>query len=510
MAYTSAPETQTYSVERLPAVYDLDVPPGSTSSSLSFGMKNIVPLKENDELWGETRYALSGVNVASSGTCRGMYVWEKTIGTVYYFVVVDNAGSSKVYTSTTGLAASWTAVTTLSTSATTPVRFTEFIDATNVKKLVLVDGIEGYVFTTNAAGTKITDVDFPTPHIPFPVFIDGYLFLAKAATGDIYNSDLNDPAIWTAGSFISSELYPDDIQALVKINNYLLAIGTHGCEYFYDAANPTASPLARMEGNSLAFGTPFPNTIANSKDVTVFLANNNDGEVVLKLIEGLKSTDIPCPVISLLNISLAAGTTTADKLRGYFSRQNGHLCYSFTFNGVTNVNTPSTYVFSFSSKMWTEFIWGGFNGNYPVYFTFPTTSSNLLTYVAGHDTGVHFGTLSPSTATDNLDGGVGINIRQEIRTKINDFGTLNLKTMSRFGIVYTSTNYTINDIITIWWDDGGRYSDMVGNRQLPKFYAFPFITQLGSFRQRCFKITTDTAYPIRYRAIEVDINKGQQ
>jgi hypothetical protein len=533
MAYTQAPENQTYGTQSIPAVYDLDIPTGVVSGAINStngaGMRNVIPVKHGEEaLHGETRPSIgaTAIPTTNAAVCRGAFAWEKTAGTVYYFTVISDtvALTSKVYTSTN--ATSWTAVTTLTNYDTSPVRFAEFIDATNVKKLVLVDGIEGYVFTTNAAGTKIVDADFPTPHVPFPVFVDGYLFLAKASTGDIYNSDLNDPAVWTAGSFISSELYPDDVQALVKVNNYILAIGTQGCEYFYDAANPTASPLARVEGSSLPFGTGFPNTIASNKDTVFLLANTNDGQVALKKIVDFKSTDIKCPFIPLLNDVISSGGTAAAKLRGSVLKQNDSLCYLFSFNGVNGTSSTPTFLYTTDFSMWVEYTYTTAAAAlqcFPVYYTSPPTTSSLLTFIAGHTEAglVFFGSLYPSfysgpNQSGDSIGGTGPGqtvITQQIRTPYNNFGTLNLKTQSRFGLLFTSPNYTsstVEDFI-ISWEDTGRYVDFTTNmRTLKKSFTFPFIVQLGSFRQRAFSIASTSIYPIRYIGIEVDINKGQQ
>jgi len=125
----------------------------------------------------------------------------------------------------------------------------------------MLDGVKGYVFTgPSTAPTEITDADFPTPHIPQPVFLDGYLFVAKANTQDIYNSDLDNPLLWTAGNFISAEMYPDKIVGLTKNNNYIYAVGRNSVEYLYDAANLT-SPLARHDSAVQQFGATSSGTI---------------------------------------------------------------------------------------------------------------------------------------------------------------------------------------------------------------------------------------------------------
>ncbi len=532
MAYTPAPENQTYGTHRIPVCYTLQTRPGANSTSQDAGMLNCVPIKEGQDLYAESRYPIVSQSIitppGASRTVRGMYVWEKSPGTVYYFMVVDDGTNSLVYTATSPTGA-WTSVNTLGTRGTTPVRFTEFIDSTSTKKLVMVDGIEGYVFTSNAAGTQIVDADFPTPHVPFPVFIDGYLFLAKANTGDIYNSDLNDPAVWTAGSYISSELYPDDIQAIVKVDNYLLAVGTQGCEYFYDAANATASPLARYEGGQLPFGCPFPNSIAYNKNTVMMLTNNNDGEATFRMIEGLKYKDIDSSaVVPYLNGCLQGlggfPQVSASTIRSYFFRQAGQLFYGIAFSTDTVTNAYPVFAYSFSTEMWVEFTYRTTSGTtytYPVTCTASTTTGNVLTYVAGvRGSGptIYFGYLTPinlSGSFSSLDFAADP-VYVEIRTPLLSFDTLNKKTMSRIGVAISGATWAY-----IARPAGFSYSDNDGTswstlRDFSSIAAagdamgFPFITQLGQFRQRRLKFVSASSSPVKVYYLETDINKGQQ
>jgi hypothetical protein len=537
LAYSSAPEKQTYSTDLVPAAYDMDLRPDSTyfSGATTYqdaGMINLLPMKgknpitRQDEIHAVTRQPIHAYEVVNSDLInRGCYVWEKSVGTTYYFSV----NGTGVYSSTDGI--TWALVNTLLTSATTPVRFTEFIDGVNTKSLVLVDGVEGYVYTTNAAGTKITDADFPTPHVPFPVYLDGYLFLAKVGTGDIYNSNLYSPSAWTAGDFISSELYPDDIQALVKVNNYLLVIGTQGSEFFYDAANPTASPLARYDGGSLPFGTQVPNSIASNKNTVVMIANNNDGENTIKVIEDFKQTDIdPSFLISALNsrLSAASNPTTAAAVRGYFFRQGGKLFYGLAFQG--SASSPSllnaTFAFSFDTGWWCELRMGATGAApFPVYSTAMSRSGKIATYVSGHVGGTPFfgqmeeGGETPfaATAVDHIvNGPASSAIYTEVRTPNITNGTRNVKTMSRFGVDVTdnsSATATSGATVSInvsWSDDD--YATF--NTPVSLIYGatlnFPFITQLGMYRQRAFKLTYASTLFLRYKGLEMDINKGQQ
>jgi hypothetical protein len=549
MAYTPSPENQTYSTHRIPAAYSIDLRPGNLSVNSAAsgivqdaGMVNLIPsihrdpITQGKELVAETRAAIVATPVTTSAfpstVLRGFHVWEKSPGTIYYFAVVGTG----VYTTVTPeVANTWTSVNTIA-AGTGPVRFTEYIDDVATKKLIMVDGVAGYVFTSNLAGTLIVDADFPTPHVPWPVFIDGYLFLAKANTGDIYNSDLNDPAAWTAGSFISSELYPDDIQALVKVNNYLLAIGTQGCEYFYDAGNETASPLARQEGGSLPFGCIIPNSIAVNKNSVVMITNSNDGQAVIKVIEDFKHKDLDSSfVIPMLNSRIRNNASiTSAGVRGYFFRQSGKLFYAIKFCGNLVATDPTIdssaenpcLVYSFETDSWTEFRYGNSGTTaFPVHFSSVSSTTNLATYVAGHalTSGTNrafVGVLREGETVSGAASAADIIIEtdliyQEIRTPNIDFGTYNLKSMHRFGLFFelgypSTTDITFNvswndaDYDTASWTTARAITKTNGS------FMFPFITQLGMFRQRAFKVTQTTGSWIRAKYFELDINKGQQ
>lgn len=534
MAFTKAPTQDTYSTHRLPVVYTLDfrqgAPLGNWASRTDAGMVNLLPRKVDSETFhAESRppvIAEKVGNTTGANGVRGMYIWEKTAGSIYYYVVVD----SNVYTASNVASNTFTSVNTLATSSGT-VGFVEFIDSTNTKTLVLVDGTDGYVFTDNTAGTKIVDADFPTPHIPMPVFLNGRLYLAKSNTADIYNSDLDSPSTWTAGSFISSEVYPDDLTGIVKINNFLLAIGRKGSEYFYDAANATGSPLARQEGASLPFGTYYASSIASNANMLCMLTTSITGEVSLRVVEDFKHKEIECPWLSnMLQRVLAQGSSFAVNilsgrgLRGFFIRINGELLYCLRMP-TTSVSLDSgaaLFVYSFSSGVWTEF---GYGSEGRCLNLLAAASGDIATpaqYVAGVDTtngfayvgimgyGYLVGAYGDDFGIDWLDKpDVSANMLCQIRTKTTDFGTLNRKFMHRFAVAQT-LNQSITPTLSLTCSDGDfSYTTTMDTSNLDD-YDFPFVTQLGNFRRRSFKynMSGDTYFRVKY--FEVDINKGQQ
>jgi hypothetical protein len=170
---------------------------------------------------------------------RGLYYWEEED---LIYVAVDN--DIQVFAASNGSLNE--TLSNVFTTSSGDVGFTEFLYEDNTVKIVATDGTR--LVTIDAAGTVVTGADADMPaHLPQPIFLDGYLFIVKADTADIYNSDLNSPLVFTAGNFLVGEMFPDKIFRICKLNNYLVAFGSSSIEYFWDAAVATGSPLQRND-----------------------------------------------------------------------------------------------------------------------------------------------------------------------------------------------------------------------------------------------------------------------
>jgi hypothetical protein len=371
------------------------------------------------------------------------------------------------------------------------------------------------------------------------VFLNGRLYLAKSNTGDIYCSNLNDPAVWTAGDFISTEVYPDDIQAIVKIDNYILAIGSQSCEYFYDAANATGSPLARNEGMMLPFGCIVRNSIAVNKNTVMFMANPNDGQAVFKIIEGSKARDVDSSSIvpaynQMINNPDPLYQFSENRTRGMFFRHGGDLYYGFMFNSENNsddrrANVNMYYAYSFNTNMWTELQLGDSLDRserdiFPVVCTSQGSTGNITTHIGGNLTSstgnnsAFFGALDEYSGMDQMsDFGTDTAIYQEVRTPNLDFGTMNRKAMHRLSVdvecadspttlVSFSVSWNDSDYAYLQWSTPRTLSSRTNNN----LDWFPFITQLGTFRRRAIRVVSVAGKVMRWKAMEIDINKGQQ
>jgi hypothetical protein len=521
MAFTQAPVASTYSTQPIPIVNDLDfrsrMSVGAASARVEAGMINTIPRKlgRAEAYYADTRPAVRSLGNIATGIgnpiIRGYYTWEYSAGFTSMFCVVNQS----VYANN-GAGGGWVLVYTWANNVTSPVGFTEFIDATNSKRLILVDGFEGLQFTFAGAvltTTAIVDVDFPTPHIPFPVFLDGYIFLAKKSTGDIYNCDLNNPLSWTAGSFISSEVYPDDLQALGKIENFLIAVGISGCEYFYDAANASGSPLQRHTGGVLPFGTDYPYTMACLKDMMMILGKASDGEFCLKTVRGLQHTTVDVPWLStFLNQQLTSVTvsTIANRMVASFLRVGGDLCYVLRAPTSTVTADEAFFVYNLESKVWSEWT-GASYGPFPMYaFGQPSYTDPRVPGAGVSGTTVFQGYLEMNGEAQDQLPGTTYSFPVETRTQRLDFGTLNRKAMHRLGIKVLNSNYNSATDVSVYVSDDDATWALVGTLHAQPGVDFPFVTQLGTFRQRAIKLVYSGTYAVRFLEIQVDINKGQQ
>ena len=98
-----------------------------------------------------------------------------------------------------------------------------------------------------------------------------------------------------------------------------------------------------------------------------------------------------------------------------------------------------------------------------------------------------------------------VNFTVTVTGAIEDFDTLRWKSMDRLVVNadYPPGTATMN----ISWtdDDYQSYNTPVA---VDLFQDLPAIYQLGSFRQRAFKLTYAANQPLRLYGLEVDINKG--
>jgi len=485
LAYSKSPSISTYDTKRLNFVINPLQRSGTQLNKDARLINMLVDVLEtpdqvNQRIFVKSRPGLAASITTTAGVGRGCYYW--VVSGVGYVI---SAVGDKVYSN-------GTLIMTLTTT-TGEVGFSEHVNSTGTNTLIMVDGTKGYVWTgPSIAPTTITSVDFPSPHIPMPVVLDGYLFLAKAGTQDIYNSNPDAPLLWTAGDYISAEMYPDKIVALTKNNNYVYAVGAQSVEYFYDAAGAT-SPLARHDSAVQQFGTAAPASVVQTEKEVILIGETGNGGHTVWTIDGFKGTEVGTPAIR--SVFRAEGANLS-KAVAHCSRVSGQKLY------IINLTTI-TVVYSFDTKMWSYWT-SGVDGSAAFVGRHGTDGPNGTAYIQ-HDSDGDIYTLSEDNHTDD-----GTGFLCQIVTPKYDFETFNAKTMSRFTLIGDiPDSFGAGNTCQISWSDDD-YQTWSTARDLSFDYDFPCIAQLGRFRRRAFKISYSQPYMLRLEAFEVDINKGSQ
>lgn len=325
--------------------------------------------------------------------------------------------------------------------------------------------------------------------VPTPIVLDSYVFITLKDDIDIWNSNVDDPYSWVSGNYISAELYADPICCLSKNNNYLYAIGNNSVEIFYDAANPTGTPLARYEAGVKQFGTPSSSwraVVQTDKEI-ILPAGGGAGGFSVWTIDGFKEKDIGTPAVRFWLNSVSCANLIA-----FVVNCSGQKLY--ILNG-----TNRTWVYSFETEMWFEWESPG-----SVKFNFDYGMDSGLGYpLVWNAVSGYYGKLTMETGTSEAASALTCTIITEKK----DFDTINRKFGHRFSLIGDNI-FAGNPAFQISWSDDD-YNTWSTPRSLTMTQVQPYINQLGSFRRRAFKIQNTTVDAIRLEGFEIDINKGQ-
>jgi len=487
MAFNRNPQQNTYDTTRISFVGDLQQRNG-VDLTKDYRLVNMMvelhdsPTQETKRAYIKSRPGMISAYTVNTGVARGIYYW--TVAGVGYVISVV---ADKIYVNGVLLSSIATSIG--------QVGFTEFVSSLGAVTLVLVDGTNGYVFSSPAIAPTMIPVagDFPSPHLPDPIFLDGYLFLAKSGTQDIYNSNLDDPTLWTVGDYISAEMYPDTIKALTKNNNYIYAVGSNSVEYFYDAATATGTPLARYDSAVQQFGTVAGNTVVQTEKEVILIGATGNGGNTVWTIDGFKEKEIGTPAIKH---ALLTEGTNLQNATAYAIRVSGQKLYIL-------VLTTRTLVYSFDTKLWHEWA-SGVNGEFPFIGQFASDGLDGSAYILDK-VGTNIYKMNASYFKDNLT-----TFRCEVTTNKVDYDTINRKFLSRVSILGDIPDGlgTENSFYLDWSDDD--YNTWSTPRLLSYMNDFPVVKQLGTFRRRAFRLRYSLPHLVRLEGLEMDFNKGQQ
>lgn len=340
--------------------------------------------------------------------------------------------------------------------------------------------------TGATAGCSINAIPFP--HIPVPIFIDGYIALAKGS--DVYTCDVDNPTKWTASNFLSAEMFPDPIVALSRQNNQVVVMGHNSIEFFYDAANAAGSPLSRNDSTTIQMGCAAPYAIIGNEKYIFYVSQSDSGGRAAWIIDGFQPKKVSDEYIERI---LDAEVDMSD-CRGFGLRTKGHLFY------VLNLKTSGrTLVYDSDEKLWHE--WSSYSaGNHSVFQCDCLADNSTGSAYLLHSSNGTLYKLDTTCYTDGTDP-----ILLELVTNRYDMDTYHRKFMHSCKIV--GDRYSTANSINLQWtnDDYQTWSNV---KTISLTDDFPAFQRLGAFRRRAFKITHSSDNPLRVESLEVEYTKG--
>lgn len=408
----------------------------------------------------------------TTGVGRGIYSWNGNL-----YSVVGN----KIYKNTTALSPTLATTTGLvsfsETSAIAPTRY-----------LAMNDGASLYLIKTDDTVSTVSDIDYPTANNLGQVeFFDGYMVVATS-TGKIQNSDLEDPTAWAATSLIQAQNYPDNLVAIARNGDTLLALGEWSTETFYNSGvAPPGSFMARLQQGSLQIGCAGKDTVAQHESFIIWVSQAKSGGCTIQKLEGISNlTKISTePIERFLNAEEASISSAV----GYLVRTAGHFFYVLTLSASNR-----TFVYDIGEDYWVEWQ-SGSSGR----FTYPCAIQHLELSLIQHETDGKIYKLSPTTYQDG-----STDITVIIQTAPVDYDS-NRRKFYRKMEVYGDRTSSSSPISVQYSDDN--YNTFSTARTIDMADR-AWLTKLGQSRRRAWKFTHTANTDLRIEGMEVEYQEG--
>jgi hypothetical protein len=290
MAFTKTPEYNTHQLQRVPIDLEGRFDPERIYYSPDFA--NCFPVLKKSEVVVTRRAPVTEVNSFSGTVPRGLCFDPNNS---YLYVAYDD--DLKVYTDLNPVAVTSTAA--VFAGSTGKISFGTYKVGSISYVIAHETGASSnlYYWSSGVTGAPSASTNVAVANMcPSLVIMDGYLFIAGGDGGStqrIYNSDIGDPTVFNISTdFVDAEMETDQIQAITKHHNHIVAFGKESVEFFYNAANEIGSPLSRQANYSQKIGlTEFENSdppIVEIGDVIYFLGGASGAYNGIYKIENFK------------------------------------------------------------------------------------------------------------------------------------------------------------------------------------------------------------------------------
>ena len=320
--------------------------------------------------------------------------------------------------------------------------------------------------------TQVPDPDAPTS-VSHVAYLDGYTLANELNSQRFWNSDLNLPLSWNAGSQQQANGAPDNLLGLIIGWREILLVGSDSVEVWYDDG---VSPFSRLQGGMVQRGC--------SAIYTVQQVGNNwfwlDEKRRFIKLDNRTPTVVSFPYNKQLQSFTAVNDAVSDMME-----IDGLPLYVVSFPSARR-----TFAYNWMKDAWSD--WGSWNVNTASYERFPGNCYAFARpwnlHLVGDATNGTIYTASRAIHTDN-----GNPIRTIRRTGFVSHGTTQRKFSRQLRVRCKrgAGNSSVSDPVMFvrWRNDGGAWSNehQMSLGQVGQHEYIARLKRLGQYRVRQYE-----------------------
>lgn len=210
----------------------------------------------------------------------------------------------------------------------------------NATELVIVNGVNGYIWSAAAGFRLISDPDFhPAETV---TFMDGFFLFERKGTGKFFRSDLLDGTSYDSTAFATAESKSDSLLAVRNQNQVLYVMGTLSIE-LYSNTGAANFPFQRIPGATIARGIASPHVVADEDDSLFILGEDR----IAYRLSGRSLQRISTHAIEQEWQNYAAVAVAGAFVHSY--SWNGHKFVCYTFPSIA-----SSWEYDIATSLWHE------------------------------------------------------------------------------------------------------------------------------------------------------------
>jgi hypothetical protein len=360
------------------------------------------------------------------------------------------------------------------------------------RAVVMGNGKAAYVlsYTSGPFGRQsflqITDPDFPTSFVPGFVYLDGTLYVMDQ-DGNIFGSDINQPASWDGLNKIEADSNADLGVALIKQLNYVIALKQYSTQVFYDAEQPVGSPLGPVQDAQIPLGCLAANSVQSIDNTVLWLTSNETASPQIVQLDNLTPAIVSSPAVERI-LDDISWTDPLNEVRSWVLKHGGHRFY-----GLNLISNNITLVYDIDQRLW--YIWSDYQGNF-----WPIVSLAFQPPFMGSP-GLHIAQHSSNGALYLLDGDYefpnddGKLFPVDIYTPNFDAGVDRRKLLNQMRF---NADQKVGSVLQVRYSDDD-FQSWSNFRSLSLGVKRPILSSCGTFYRRAyhFRHQCNTAYRIK-------------